>query len=128
VKCHQDESNTHIVTTEEALNIEADEITHIGRKLQYRKENVKFPANKINFKLNNWYVNSHLSQNGQLSYIDKYQWPSQTMCSIWWPVYYQSLSKLSNPDKLRSKKFVNNVWPTLDREQKYYNRSTSYQH
>jgi hypothetical protein len=39
-------------------------------------------------------------------------------------VYFQSLAKLSYPDKLRIKKFVDNRWPTKYREHKYYNRPT----
>jgi hypothetical protein len=58
-------------------------------------------------------------------YINKYKWSSQTMDSKWWSIYYQSLSKLPDPDKLRIEKFVTNRWPTLHREQKYYNKSTT---
>jgi hypothetical protein len=35
------------------------------------------------------------------------------------------LGKLADPDKMRIQKFVDNRWPTLYREQKYYKKATS---
>jgi hypothetical protein len=39
-------------------------------------------------------------------YIYKYNWTSKTIQSIWWPIYFQSLSKLSDDDKLRIKNLL----------------------
>jgi hypothetical protein len=49
-------------------------------------------------------------------YETKYNWTNKTIDSLWWPIYFQSLSKLLNEDKLQIKKFVNNGWPTIRRE------------
>jgi hypothetical protein len=57
-------------------------------------------------------------------YTMKHNWSASDITSIWWPVYYQSLVKLPDNDKLRIKKFVNNRLPTLYRKQKYYKRPT----
>jgi hypothetical protein len=48
------------MTTQEALNVEADELTHVAMKLQADvKEYHKFLTNKVNFKINSQYINSH---------------------------------------------------------------------
>jgi hypothetical protein len=134
VKGHQDTA-THQreLTYEEILNIAADKLTHVARALPQVKEYEQLPTNKCNFKLNNKYINSHIPKMVNLAfhsiglrdyYAENYSWTSNDIESIWWPVYYQSLAKLSDPDKLRIKKFVNNRWPTKYREHKYYNRPT----
>jgi hypothetical protein len=41
-------------------------------------------------------------------YETKYKWTNKIIYSIWWPIYYQSLSKLSDEEKLCLKKFVKN--------------------
>jgi hypothetical protein len=61
-------------------------------------------------------------------YTDKYGWTSKTIDAIWWRIYFQSLLKLSDPDKLRIKKFINNRLSTLQREQKYYKKETTSGH
>jgi hypothetical protein len=59
----------------------------------------------------------------------KHGWSAETIDSLWWPIYYQSLAKLTDPDKLRIQKFfVNKRMPTLQREQKYYDKTTSSGH
>jgi hypothetical protein len=134
IKGHQDNDKDRTMTTEEALNVEADELTHRARRLQDVKEYHKFPTNKVNFKINNKYINSHYPKMVNLAfhsialreyYATKYGWTTQTIESLWWPVYFQSLTELSDPDRLRIQKFVNNRWPMLYREQKYYERATT---
>jgi hypothetical protein len=137
VKGHQDSEKKGKLTIEESLNVETDELTHEARALPNVKDYAKFPTNKVNFKLNNKYINSHYPKLVNLAfhsmalrehYKQKYNWTSKTIDSLWWPVYFQSLSKLSDEDKLRIKKFVNNRWPTLQREQKYYNKPSTTSH
>jgi hypothetical protein len=55
------------MTTEETLNVEADELIHGARRLQDVKEYHKFPTNKVNLTINNKYINSHYPKNGELS-------------------------------------------------------------
>jgi hypothetical protein len=114
-----------MLTTIEALNVEADELTHVARKLPDIKEYHKFPTNQVNLKINNQYINSHYPKMVNLAfhsmalreyYISKYRW---TIDSLWWPIYFQSLAKLSDPDKLCIQKFVDNRLPTLYWDQKY---------
>lgn len=56
VKGHQDNDKQQIITTEAALNVEADELTHIARKLQCVTNYAPFPTNNVNFVLNNHYI------------------------------------------------------------------------
>jgi hypothetical protein len=74
-----------MITPEEALNIEADDLTHIARKIPHVKNYAKVPVNKVNFKLYNRYVNSHFPKMVNLAfhsmalreyYINKYKWTS----------------------------------------------------
>jgi hypothetical protein len=134
---HQDSEKKGKLTIEESLNVEADKLTHESRALPNVKDYAKFPTNKVNFKLNNKYINSHYPKLVNLAfhsmslrehYTQKYNWKSKTIDSVWWPVYFQSLSKLPDEDKLRIKKFINNRWPTLQREQKYYNKTSTTSH
>jgi hypothetical protein len=83
VRGQQDEANNGMITTEEALNIEADELTHITRKLPHIKQYDQSPANKVNFKLNHKYVNLHYPKMVNLGFhsmalreyfMNKYQW------------------------------------------------------
>jgi hypothetical protein len=110
VKGHQDAETNRTLTTIEALNVEADELTHVARKLPDIKEYHKFPTNQINLKINNQYINSHYPKMVNLAfhsmalreyYISKYGWTAKTINSLWWPIYFRSLAKLSDPDKLR---------------------------
>jgi hypothetical protein len=39
--------------------VEADELTHVARRMPDIKEYNKFPANQVNLKINNQYINSH---------------------------------------------------------------------
>jgi ribonuclease HI len=134
VKGHQDTADNRSMTIEEALNVEADELTHVARKLPDIKVYHKFPTNKVNLKINNQYINSHYPKMVNLAfhsmalreyYAMKHGWSTKIIDSLWWPVYFQSLAKLTDSDKLRIQKFVNNRMPTLHREQKYYNKTTS---
>jgi hypothetical protein len=134
VRGHQDTvTNRRELTYEEIFNIEADALTHVARELPSVQEYNHLPTNNVKFKLNNKYINSHIPKMVNLAfhsialrdyYAEKYNWTSSDIESIWWPVYFQSLAKLSDPDKLRIKKFVNNRWPTKYRDHKYYNRPT----
>jgi cell division protein ZapA (FtsZ GTPase activity inhibitor) len=51
VKGHQDMANKTKLTIIEALNVEADELTHVARKLPDIKGYHKFPTNKVNQKI-----------------------------------------------------------------------------
>lgn len=137
VKGHQDKDTQRHLTTEEALNVEADELTHQARRLPHITTYTPFPTNKVNLVLNNQYINSHYPKMVNLTfhsmalreyYVDKHGWTTNIIDSIWWPVYFQSLSKLPDPDKLRVKKFINNRLPTLQREQKYYRKENTSGH
>jgi hypothetical protein len=110
VKGHQDTNNSRSLRTEEVLNIEADELTHAARTLPHIKEYHIFPTNEVNLKINHQYINSHSPKMVNLSfhsmalrefYTTKYGWTAKTIESLWWPVYFQSLAKLSDPNKLR---------------------------
>jgi hypothetical protein len=134
VKGHQDTEKKGKLTTTEALNVEADALTHIARKLPDTKEYYKFPSNKVNQKINHQYINSHYPKMINLAfhsmalrehYVTKYGWTAKLIDALWWPIYFQPLAKLTDPDKLRIQKFVNNRWPTSYREPKYYNKTTS---
>jgi hypothetical protein len=61
-------------------------------------------------------------------YVNKYNWTSKTISSIWWSTYFKPLLQLSDEDTLRIKKFVNNRWPTLCQEQTYYNKTSTSSH
>jgi hypothetical protein len=133
VKGHQDTEKKTKLTTIEALNVEADELTHVARKLPDIKDCHKFPTNKVNLKINHQYINSHYPKMVNLAYHStalqeyyarKHGWTSQIIDLLWWPIYFQSLAKLSDPDKLRIQKFVNNRLPTLYRDQKYHKKPT----
>jgi hypothetical protein len=56
--------------------------------------------------------------------VRKHGWTSKIIDSLWWPIYFQSLAKLPDPEKLRIQKFLNNRLPTLYRDQKYKNTPT----
>jgi hypothetical protein len=99
VKGHQDKDNQRNITTEEALNIEADELTHVARKSPHITKYSPFPTNKVNLILNKRYINSHYPKMANLAfhsmalreyYMEKYGSTSKTMDSMWWPIYYQS--------------------------------------
>jgi ribonuclease HI len=94
VKGHQDSEKKRKLTIEESLNAEVDELTHEARALQNVKDYAKFPTNKVNFKLNNKYIISHYPKLVNLAfhsmalterYIQKYNWTSKTIDSLWWP-------------------------------------------
>jgi hypothetical protein len=117
------------LTDEEKLNIEAAKLTHIARKLPDIKYYSELLTNQVNFKLNGKYLNSHIPKMVNLAfhsmvlrkyYTTKYGWSSKTIDSIWWTVYFRSITSYSDQDKLRIKKFVNNRWATRYRDQKYY--------
>jgi hypothetical protein len=121
------------MTIEEALNVEADELTHVARKLPDIKEYHILPTNTVNLKINNRYINSHYPQMVNLTfhsmalreyYETKHGWLAKIIDSLWWPIYFQSLAKLTDPDKRSIQKFVNNRMPTLYPEQKYYKKAT----
>jgi hypothetical protein len=133
VKGHQDTKKRTALTTIEALNVEADELTHAARKLSNIKEYHKFPTNKVNLSINHQYINSHYPKMVNLAfhsmalreyYVTKHCWTSKTINSLWWSIYFQSPAKLPDSDKLRIQKFVNNRWPTLYRSQKYNKKAT----
>jgi hypothetical protein len=137
VKGHQDNDTQRILTTEEPLNVEADKMTHLASKLPHITTYTPFPTNQVNLVLNNRYINSHYPKMVNLAfhsmalrdyYTDKYGWTSKTIDSIWWPIYFQSLLRLSDPNKLRIKKFINNRLSMLQREQKYYRKETTSGH
>jgi hypothetical protein len=78
--------------TEEALNVEADKLTNKARQLPNVREYNKFPMNKVNFKRNNKYINSHYPKMINLAfhsmalqeyYVYKYNWTSKTIESLW---------------------------------------------
>jgi hypothetical protein len=129
VKGHQDSEKQRNLTPVEALNVEADKLAHEARQLPHIKTYSPFPTNKVNLVLNKRYIKSPYPKMVKLAfhsmalrehYASKYRWTSQIIDAIWWPIYYQSLSRLQDSDKLRIKKFFNNRWPTLQRERKYY--------
>jgi hypothetical protein len=71
-----------------ALNVKADELTHIARKLPYVTNYTLFPTNKVNFVLNNRYITSHNPKMVNLAchsmalreyYADKYRWISKAI-------------------------------------------------
>jgi hypothetical protein len=104
-------------------------LTHIAITHKEIKEYDHFPTNKVDLILNKPHINSHYAKMVNLAfhsmvlreyYAVKHNWLASDIASIWWPVYYQSLAKLPENDKLRIKKFVSNHWPTLHHEQKYY--------
>jgi hypothetical protein len=124
VKGHQDSTTRQHLTDKEKLNVEANNLTHIARKLPDVKSYNKFLTNKVNFQMNNKYISSHYpkminvashSMGLREHYARKHAWSSKTINSIWWATYYKSLSSLTNPEKLCIKKFVNNRWATESR-------------
>jgi hypothetical protein len=127
VKGHQDTGKKGKLTTAEALNVEADDLTHVARKLRDIKEYYKFPTNTVNLKINHPKMINLAFNSMALReyYVTKYGWTAKTINALWWPVYFQSLAKLTDQDKLRIQKIANNSWPTSYREQKYYNKTTS---
>jgi hypothetical protein len=137
VKGHQDTNTKQKLKTEESLNIEADELTHEARQLPNVKAYSIFPTNNVRFKLNNKYINPHYPKMVNLAFHSMalrdyyeiiYNWTSKTIDSLWWPIYFQSLSRLPDDDKLQIKKFVNNRWPAIRCKQKYYNKATTTSH
>jgi hypothetical protein len=110
VKGHQDTEKKTKLTTIEALNVEADKLTHVARKLPDIRGYHKFPMNKVNLKINHQYINSHYLKMVNLAYhsmalreyyVTKHGWTSKIIDSLWWPIYFLSLAKLSDLDKLR---------------------------
>jgi hypothetical protein len=53
-------------------------------------------------------------------FLEKHGWSHTTIDSIWWQTYHKSLTKLTDPEKLVIKKFINNRLPTRKRENTYY--------
>jgi hypothetical protein len=119
---------------EEELNIFADQLTHKARTVPLVTKYVPFPTNTVHFTLNNQYINSNVPRCTTSAYhsitlreyfTSKHGWNNRTIDSIWWQAYYQSLSKLLESDKIRIKKFIHTLWPTLHREQKYKTHPSS---
>jgi hypothetical protein len=72
VKGHQD-TNMNIsreLTYEEILNVEADKLTHKARLLPSVHEYNHFPANKVDFTLNNKVINSNYPKMALLSLVE----------------------------------------------------------
>jgi hypothetical protein len=97
------------MTIEEALDVKADELTLVARKLPDIKEYHKFSMNKVNLKINNKYINSHYPRIVNLEYhsialqeyyVMKYSWTAKKINSLWWPTYFQSLARLTDLEKL----------------------------
>jgi hypothetical protein len=87
VEGHQYSTARQNLTDEEKLNVDAEELTHIARKLPDIKLYYKFPTNKVNFRLNNQYVNSHYLKMTNLAfhsmalreyYARKHGWPTKS--------------------------------------------------
>jgi hypothetical protein len=63
VKSHQDKhKQLHKLTFEEYLNTLADKLTHKARSIPRLKHYYSFPANPVNFIINNKHINSNYPQ------------------------------------------------------------------
>jgi ribonuclease HI len=113
----------------EVLNIMADELTRSARKIKRVGKYTSLPQNPIDLTINNIIINSKYSLRSKKAYHSthlrtyfqhKYAWPNKIIDSIWWKPYYNSLSKLSFPEKVIIYKFINDRLPTNARDHKYY--------
>jgi hypothetical protein len=113
----------------ELMNILADELTRSARKIKRKTTYISLPKNPIDFTINNVTINSKYSLRSKKAYHSiplreffqqKYAWPNNIIDTIWWKPYYNSLSKLSFPERLIIYKFINDRLPTKARENKYY--------
>jgi Reverse transcriptase (RNA-dependent DNA polymerase) len=129
VKGHQEKRDpSQPLKTEEYLNIMADDLTHKARRLPKVTKYTPFPSNSVNFVLNGQYINSNFPRCVSNAYhsmalrdyfTSKHGWSNSTTNSIWWQAYHQSITKLPDSDKIKIRKFINNLWPTLKKRQKY---------
>jgi ribonuclease HI len=119
----------------ELLNIMADKLTKSARKLKRKGKYTSLPQNPIDFTINNITINSKYSLRSKKAYHSiylreyykqEYLWPNNIIDSIWWKPYYNSLAKLSFPEKVLVYKFINDRLPTKAREHKYYSFETNY--
>jgi hypothetical protein len=114
----------------ELLNIMADNLTKAARKTKRVAKYTSLPQNPIDFTINNITINSKYSIRSKKAYHStylrdylkrKHSWSNKVIDSIWWKPYFNSLSKLSYPEKVIIYKFINDRLPTKARENKYYN-------
>jgi hypothetical protein len=119
VKGHQDStSNKNKLKVEEELNIFADQLTHKARTLPPVTKYEPFTINSVSFTA---YHSIALRD----YFITKHGWNNKTIDSIWWQTHYQSIKKLPESSKIRIRKFIHNLWPTLHRDQKYKTHPSS---
>jgi hypothetical protein len=113
----------------EFLNSIADNLTKTARVHRRKSTYISLPQNPIDFTIHNIPINSKYALRSKKAYHsiylrtylkDKHNWSNKTIDSIWWKIYYNSLSKLSSPEKVIIYKFIHNRLPTKARDQKYY--------
>jgi hypothetical protein len=113
----------------EQMNIAADNLTKLARKFKRKTIYSSLPQNPVDFTIDNKTINSKYALRSKKAYHSmnlrdyfkhKHSWSNHTIDTIWWKPYYNSLSKLTAPEKLIIYKFINNRLPTKARENKYY--------
>jgi hypothetical protein len=107
----------------------ADKLTRSARTLKRKTNYTSLPQNPIDFTINDIAINSHYALRSKKAYHSinlriylqqKHLWSDNTINSIWWKPYYNSLSKLSYHEKVIIYKFIHDPLPTKARENKYY--------
>jgi hypothetical protein len=113
----------------EFLNTIADNLTKTARGHRRKSSYISLPQNPIDFKINNIPISSKFALRSKKAYHiiylrtylkDKKNWSDKTIDSIWWRIYYNSLSKLLSPETVIIYKFIHDRLPTKARDQKYY--------
>jgi hypothetical protein len=130
VRSHQElKKAKSILSHAESMNIMADKLTKTARKYRQKRTYTSLPQNPIDFTINKSTINSKYALRSKKAYHsislrsylkEKTNWSDNTIDTIWWQIYYNSLSKLSSPEKVVIYKFINDRLPTKAREQKYY--------
>jgi hypothetical protein len=119
---HQDKKPQNKLEIEEELNVFADILTNKARTLPSVAKYDKSPVNRVNFNLYGKYINSNYPQCVSSAYHSlslheyytmKHGRNNKTIDSIWWQAYYQSITKLTDNEKLCIRNSIHNLWPTL---------------
>ena len=119
----------------ELMNVLADQLSTKARQLKSEGQYISLPQNNIDLVINDDVINSKYATRSKVAfhsiplrqyYQKKYQWTDKTIESIWWKVYFNSLSQYHVSDRLKIFKFINDRLPTKARDHRYYKYRPQY--
>jgi hypothetical protein len=103
------------------MHVLADNLCKRARECRDQKDYFNFPANEVNFVLNDHTINANMSKATTIAYHSislrnymkqKHNWTNHQIDKIWWKPLHRSTSKFTNNDLIKIQKFMYNYLPT----------------